>query len=272
MGQRPPAWIINFGNELLIGRIVNTNGAWLARELTLAGFDVRRIIVAPDEEPDAVEVLREAGRRARVVVCTGGLGPTVDDRTAEFLAKAVGRRLALNEDALRMVEEKYSSMGMPLTEDRVKMAYLPEGAEPIPNPVGTAPGIHLVIGETHYFCLPGVPREMEAMFREYVKRVLSRITTPPCLYEASLIVEGVPESSLAPAIKRVARARPECYVKSHPKGDELRRPVLDVRVLCHSDRCEEAERLAREAAEELSEEARGLGGVVAEVKVERLRD
>jgi len=268
----PPAWIINFGNELLIGRIVNTNGAWLARELTLAGFDVRRIIVAPDEEPDAVEVLREAGRRARVVVCTGGLGPTPDDRTAEFLAKATGRRLVLNDEALRMVREKYASMGMELTEDRVKMAYLPEGAKPIPNPVGTAPGIHLVVGDTHYFCLPGVPREMEAMFKEYVRRVLATIAKPPCLFEASVIVEGVPESSLAPVIKRVAKSRPECYVKSHPKGDELRSPVLDVRILCHHDDCGVAERLAREAAEEIARDAEGMGGRVAGLRVERLRD
>ncbi|AEM39358.1 molybdopterin-binding domain protein [Pyrolobus fumarii 1A] len=272
MTHKPIAWIINFGNELLIGRIVNTNGSWLARELTIRGFDVRRIIVAPDEEVDAVEVLREAGSKAHVVVCTGGLGPTPDDRTAEFLAKATGRKLVINEEARRMVEEKYARLGLPLTESRLKMAMLPEGATPIPNPVGTAPGIHLVHEGTHYFCLPGVPREMEAMFKGYVAKVLEGIVKPPCLVEASVVVEGVPESSMAPHIKRVMRECPECYVKSHPQGDEISNPILDIRVLVYSDSCDKAENIARRAAEAIVEAARAEGGRISEVSVRRLRD
>ncbi len=263
------AWIINFGNELLIGRIVNTNGSWLARELTIRGYNVRRIIVAPDEEPDAVEVLREAAENADIIICTGGLGPTHDDRTAEFLAKATGRRLVLNEDAKRMVEEKYAAKGLPLTDERLKMAMMPEGSRPIPNPVGTAPGIHLVTGSTQFFCLPGVPREMEAMFNEYVSRVLESIQKPPCILEASVVIRGVPESTLAPVLKKAVRECSRCYVKSHPKGHELEQPVLDVRVLYSAPDCNETRRVLERVSSLIATEAEQLGGVILERSIQR---
>ncbi len=265
------AWIINFGNELLIGRIVNTNGAWLARELTLRGFNVRRIIVAPDEEDEAVSVLRDAMRNADIIVCTGGLGPTHDDRTAEFLAKAAGRRLVVNEEARRLVEEKYRVKGLPMSEERLKMAMMPEGSRPIPNPVGTAPGIHLVVDSKHFFCLPGVPREMEAMFLEYVVKVLESIQKPPCTLEASIIVEGIPESSLAPVLKKSAKMCEKCYIKSHPKGHEIERPILDIRILYSAPTCEEAERVLKRIAGFIATEAERLGGVIVERIIQRPR-
>lgn len=266
------AWIINFGNELLIGRVVNTNGAWLAEQLTLLGLQVRRIIVAPDDE-EAIDVLRDAFRNADVIVCTGGLGPTYDDRTAEFLAKAVGRRLVENREALDMVREKYAEKGLPLTPERRKMALLPEGAKPIPNPVGTAPGILLEHDGRIAVCLPGVPAEMKAMFEEYVKPILRERSPRVCIYEASLIVEGVPESSLAPAIKSIARScPPPCYVKSHPKGHETRGPVLDVRVMGSAQDCKEAEAKVRDAIRRLRDEVLRLKGVVREERVYRLSD
>ncbi len=264
--------MINFGNELLIGRIVNTNGAWLAEQLTLLGFDVRRIIVAPDDE-EAVEVLREALSKADVIVCTGGLGPTYDDRTAEFLAKAVGRRLVENGEALEMVRRKYEERGLPLTPERRKMALLPEGSKPIPNPVGTAPGIMLEVDGRLAACLPGVPAEMKEMFERYVKPVLRERAPNVCIYEASIVVEGVPESTLAPVIKEVARScPPPCYVKSHPKGHEVRAPVLDIRVMGSARNCEEAEAKVREGARRLREEAVRHGGRVLEERVYRLGD
>ena len=218
-------------------------------------------------------MLRDALSRADVVVCTGGLGPTYDDRTAEFLAKAVGKRLVENPEALEMVRRKYEERGLPLTPERRKMALLPEGAKPIPNPVGTAPGILLELDGKIAACLPGVPAEMKEMFERYVKPVLRRRAPSICIYEASLVVEGVPESSLAPVIKEVARScPPPCYVKSHPKGHEVRAPVLDIRVLGSASGCEEAEAKVREAVRRLREEAERLKGRVLEERVYRLSD
>jgi len=252
------AWILNIGTELCIGRIVNTNGAWLAQQLTLLGFKVKRIVVAPDEE-DVAELLRDACRRAHVVITTGGLGPTEDDRTAEFIAKAFGLDLVLNEEALELVRRRYESAGFNLSEERKKMAKLPEGAKPIPNPVGTAPGIHLKVEDCHIFALPGVPREMQAMFEHYVKPFLDKIGPKLCIVEESYTVEGVPESSLAPLLKQAARACHDCYVKSHPKGDEVANPIVEVRVLASASNCLEAREKALAVLEELERLLDGAG-------------
>ena len=114
------AWIISVGNELLIGRVVNTNAAWLAAKLTYLGYAVRRIVVVPDEENEIVEAFRDAMERSDVVISTGGLGPTPDDITNLAFCKALGVEAEVNEEALRMVREKYESRGYPMTPEREK--------------------------------------------------------------------------------------------------------------------------------------------------------
>ncbi len=257
------AWIINIGTELTIGRIVNTNGVFLARELHLRGVDVRRIICVPDIEDEVIPVLREAINKANIVITTGGLGPTADDQTALFLAKALNRKLVLNRDALDIIREKYRSVGLHLTPDREKMAYLPEGARPIPNPVGTAPGIHIILSSTHHvFALPGVPSEMEAMFREYVLNAIEPLLPNICIIEEGVIVRNLPESSLAPLLRKASKLCSDCYVKSHPKGEELRKPIIDVRVVASANTCDEARLKAIRVIEELVKLVGAEGGVV----------
>ncbi len=263
--ENPTAWIISVGNELLIGRIVNTNASWLAERLTFMGSRVERIITVPD---DVDEIAEEVGRgiaRARVVITTGGLGPTYDDVTLEGVARAAGRRLVLNEKALEMVREFYSRAGMELTEERVKMARLPEGAEPVPNPVGAAPGSLLEAGGSIIVSLPGVPQEMKTMFEEHVQPVLARIAPPLAYVDCGVTIVGVPESGLAPAIKRALRGAEGAYVKSHPKGHETRGPVLEIRVLASGSSREEAEEKARRVLEHIIDEARSLGGETGEI-------
>jgi len=256
----PTAWILTVGNEILIGRIVNTNASWLAERLTFMGFRVERIIVVPDSIEDIAEELGRAVGRARVVITTGGLGPTYDDRTLEGVARAVQRRLVLNEDAKRMVEEFYSRKGLPLTEDRLKMAMLPEGAEPIPNPVGAAPGSWLEHGDTIIVSLPGVPAEMKEMFLRYVEPRLSRIAPRKAVHECGMRVYGVPESSIAPYLRRLARKYPHAYIKSHPKGHETDNPILEMRVLASAETQEEARRICLEVLGELRKAVEELGG------------
>ncbi len=248
---------MNLGTELCIGRTVNTNGAWLASRLTLLGASVRRIIVAPDDEEDAVSVLREAVESAEIVVVTGGLGPTYDDRTAEFIAKALGRRLVLNREALEMVKEKYMEAGEEVTPEREKMAWLPEGSTPIPNPIGTAPGIMIREGGLLLAALPGVPAEMKEMFEKYVEPEIRKMLPPVCVVERCMVVEGVMESSAAPAVKAAARRHPGVYIKTHPLGRETRNPSLRVCVLLSRRSCSEAE---KEAADILSELIQAIKG------------
>ena len=247
---KPSAWIINIGNELLIGRIVNTNASWIARELTLRGVNVRRIVVVADNIAEIVAVLRDAIGNVDIVVTTGGLGPTDDDRTMEAVAMAVNRPLILNSDAYRMVREFYESRGYTLTRERLKMALLPAGAKALPNPVGAAPGAYLVERGTHIFVLPGVPQEMEAMFR-YVISELEPLLPQLCVIEQGLLISGIPESTIAPLLRRASRECHDCYVKSHPKGHELEKPVIEVKVLASAKECSEAEAKARRVLEKL---------------------
>jgi molybdenum cofactor synthesis domain-containing protein len=250
---RPRAWIVNIGNELLVGRIVNSNGAWIAKELTLRGVNVKRILVIPDSIDDIAVTVRDAVSNADVIVTTGGLGPTDDDITIEGIAAGLSLPLVLNEQALLMVREFYAKRGLPLTRERVKMAYLVKDAEPIPNPVGAAPGMYVNYRGVHLFSLPGVPREMEAMF-PWVLQKLEPILPKLCVREKGLTIEGVPESTLAPLVRRAASLCDSCYVKTHPLGHETQEPKVEVKVLASAERCEEAEALANKVLEAVARE------------------
>lgn len=235
------AWIISIGNELLIGKTVNTNATWLARKLTLLGYDVRRIITVPDYEDDEVEVFRDAiNRGVRLVVSTGGLGPTFDDKTSEYLAKALNRPYVLNDEALRLVVEKFKSRGIELTEPRLKQAKMPLGAKPLPNPVGTAPGIWVEEGSTIIVALPGVPAEMMSIFENYVEPRLREIGPKLYFVERSIEVKNIPEADLAPIIEKGMKMSNRIYIKSHPKGHEIGAPYIEIHVYASAERKEDA--------------------------------
>lgn len=251
--------IISVGNELLIGKVVNTNASWLAERLTRLGVSVKRITVVGDNLSEISSCASEAlSRKPRYILMTGGLGPTYDDITLEGLAKALGKPLILNQEALEMVRGKYEKMGEELTEARVKMAKMPEGAEPLPNPVGTAPAVKTVSGGTVIYALPGVPREMEAIFDKSISKEVSE-ESGFRVAELSLRVTGVKESALAPLISRVKELYPKVYIKSHPKGSE-EGPLIEIYFNAfHRDEAA-ANRLVKEAAEKLTrliEEAYG---------------
>lgn len=259
MGAQLTCEIISVGNELLIGKVVNTNASWLAERLTRLGVAVKRITVVGDSLSEIASCVTEAlSRKPRYIITTGGLGPTYDDITLEGLARALGKPLILNPEALEMVRRKYEKMGEGLTEARLKMAKMPEGAEPLPNPVGTAPAAKVLLEETVIYALPGVPREMEAIFNETISRDVSR-ESGFRVAELSLRVTGVKESALAPLISKVKELCPSTYIKSHPKVSE-ERPLIEIYFNAfHRDEAE-AKRIVSEAAEKLTrliEEAYG---------------
>lgn len=240
MGLAPgsKAVIISVGNELLIGKVVNTNFSWLGSKLTELGFRVDRGIVVPDDLDLIAWAFRTAvDAGAKVVIATGGLGPTFDDMTSEGLARAMGVETAVNEEALEMVRKKY---GGELTESRVKMARMPRGARPIPNPVGTAPGVEVEWRGSLIFLLPGVPSEMMAMFEESVKAKLTQLARALRKAEAVLRSIGLPESLAAPAVEEASKLGEYTYVKSHPKGSETGKPVLELHVTAYGVSEEEA--------------------------------
>ncbi len=250
----PTAWIISIGNELLIGRVVNTNAAWLAKKLTYLGYRVRRILVIPDDEEDIVNAFREALSKADLVVSTGGLGPTPDDITNFAVAKALGVDITLDETAKGWVLEKYRQRGYPATPERLKMAYIPSGAKPLYNSVGVAPGIWFERGGKIVVVLPGVPKEMEAIFEEQVEPLLRERGPGLCFAEDSFHLAGVPEADLSPLIKEALRIDERIYVKSHPKGHETGAPLEEIHIYGSASSCEEARGLVERVRAFLVEE------------------
>jgi nicotinamide-nucleotide amidase len=227
--------IISVGNELLIGKVLNTNAQWLSKRATNLGITVKRVTVVPDNVDETALVIRETlKRKPRFVVATGGLGPTFDDKTLEIIAKAFSCKLVVNHAALEMVKKKYQTYVrkngrdcMELSLPRVKMATIPENAKPIPNPVGAAPAIRIDFDGTVLIALPGVPREMEAIFEENVAPLLKSASRGNRFYEESLYLDGIMESELAPLIEKVMQENPGIYVKSHPRGAE-KKPHLEI--------------------------------------------
>jgi molybdenum cofactor synthesis domain-containing protein len=227
--------IICVGNELLIGKTLNTNAHWLAKRATSLGIMVKRITVVSDDVKEIASSVKEAmQRKSHFIITVGGLGPTFDDKTLGGIAEALNRKLQVNEKALKMVREKYEVYvkagrmeKVELTPPRMKMATLPEGAEPLPNPAGTAPGVMVKIEETILIALPGVPSEMEAIFDEAVAPLLKKEAGKVAFFEVSIYADNIMESTLAPLIDQTMHDNPYVYIKSHPKGEE-KKPHLEI--------------------------------------------
>ncbi|KUO39326.1 MAG: hypothetical protein AVW06_04125 [Hadesarchaea archaeon DG-33-1] len=225
----PTAEILTIGSELIEGLRTNTNATWLARRLTSAGIQVTQITSVADIVDDVVDVIRSAlARMPNVLIITGGLGPTIDDRTCEAVALATRRKLVLSPAALRIVELSYKQMharGLVrrkgLSSARRKMAYTPRGAIALPNPVGTAPGIQLKQEKTLIICLPGVPAEMRAIFKKHVHKNLMKLSGQ-VQHRVSINVQGIDEATLAPLLERLARKFRGLDVRSYPSGKGIR--------------------------------------------------
>jgi molybdenum cofactor synthesis domain-containing protein len=222
MNKSPSAEIISVGNELLIGHTLDTNSHWIAKRFTRFGWTLQRITVLRDSLAAIKDGVTGALRREPDLLITiGGLGPTHDDMTLKGIALALDKRLVLNPEALAMVKARYSKLGAStgLTRFRRKMATLPEGAKPLPNPIGTAPGVTINVGTTRLLSLPGVPSEMKAIFTGSVIPML-RASKAEAPKEVSIGLVGIIESALAPPLDRTRRAFPGLYFKSHPRGRE----------------------------------------------------
>ncbi len=219
--------LISIGNELLSGKTVNTNAAFLAENLTKIGFFVKKIITLPDEIESVSNEIREVliSKNYQLIIITGGLGPTWDDSTSKFLAKALEVPLNLNSEALDIVTNRYLALfseGLvdtaEITSAREKMAYLPEGTTPIHNPVGTAPGIFYndLQSNLRIFCFPGVPKEMREMFRLIIPElILLGNREHNHYFETEYCTPFRDESLLAPYLQKV-REKFDVWIKSLP--------------------------------------------------------
>ena len=192
--------IVTIGNEVLSGRTVDTNFAWLARALERASIQVAWHTTVGDSAEKIGEALKRALERADGVVMTGGLGPTPDDITRRVIATVLARSLQLDEAVLAHVRERAKRSGRKLPVSIESMALLPRGAEAWISPVGSAPGILVLQGEKPVILLPGVPHEMERLATERVVPYL-RQRTGHTVETFTLRTFGAFESQLLGALK-----------------------------------------------------------------------
>ena len=172
------AAVLSIGTELTRGELVNTNAAWLGEELTKLGFDVVEHATVDDHLDRIVTPIRRFAQEHRVVIVTGGLGPTSDDLTTEAAAQAAEVELRRDEGIVEGIRQKFKAFGRVMPESNAKQGDFPVGAEILSNPAGTAPGFAMTLGGAQFFFVPGVPREMKHIFAESIVPAIAALAEP----------------------------------------------------------------------------------------------
>jgi nicotinamide-nucleotide amidase len=247
------AALLSIGSELLRGEVTDTNATWLAEQLTGLGFEVVAKETVADSQETIAAALKRLADGCSLLVVTGGLGPTPDDVTAAAAAKAAGRELTCNEDALATIRRRVERRGGELKPSHEKQAMLPLGAELLANSIGTAPGFVVRTERATTFFLPGVPQEMKRMFAEQVEpRVQGTVTNSS--YQVVLHTYGAGESWISEQLEGLGNGQSGVTVGylALPAG-------VDVKVLINAGDYSSS----RALAEKLAGEARGrLGQIV----------
>ena len=260
--------IICFGNELLIGKTVNTNANWLGKRISTLGGIVSRITTITDNLKEMEQAVREGvNRQPDIIITSGGMGPTFDDVALEAVALAADKKLEINSDALELIKQrilnvkKQRDIELHLTEERKRMAILPEGAIPLQNREGSAPGVLLQIENTKVFSLPGVPREMKSIFDFEMTKYFSTENNQH-LFERSLIVNHIPESELAASISPIREKFPSVYIKTHPRSySTADTRIIEVEIHTTTTCTQEEEKILVEVEEELIKIIKSMRGV-----------
>lgn len=255
--------ILTIGNEILLGLVEDTNSNYLCRVVRGMGGRVRHIAVVRDEIDAIADEIRASGERgAELIFTCGGLGPTDDDLTLSAIAKAADARLEINETAKQFVESRYRQLALQgyvssaeMSEARLKMARLPEGARPVENPVGAAPAVVLESGGARIVSLPGVPAELRGIIEGPLQTLLTEFFGRGSYRERQMTVECGDESELAPALRKVVSAHPEVYIKSRAShfGSDVKFRIL---ISASGASAEETEHMIESAAADLT---RALG-------------
>ena len=251
--------ILTIGNEILLGLVEDTNSNYLCRVVRGMGGRVRHIAVLRDEIDEIASDLKASLERgAELIFTCGGLGPTDDDLTLAGIAQATKRKLEVDAAARQLVERRYRELASQgyvssaeMSESRLKMARLPEGARAIENPVGAAPAVEVEVNVSRIVSLPGVPAELKAIVEGPLQSLLARVFGRGSYRERELTVPCGDESELAPALRRVASLHPEVYLKSRAShfGPGVRFRIV---ISASATSAEEADRMIANAASDLT--------------------
>jgi nicotinamide-nucleotide amidase len=234
--------ILAIGNELLLGLTQDTSAHWLSQKITNVGGTVHRITMVEDDVDEISSVIKDSlARKPDWLIISGGLGPTYDDKTIQGVAAALGVKVVLDNTAVEMLEKSYArcSRKYELNEIRLKMAKIPLGSIPIQNPIGSAPSVLIETqGRTKIVCLPGVPKEMEAIFSGSVLPQLTNTIGKYYVNQATYDTTGVTEAMLTPLVSEIVHSNPRhsIYLKTHPQGyirnrDHKNEPRLRVQII-----------------------------------------
>ncbi len=247
------AAVLCIGTELTRGEIVNTNSTWLSEALTGLGAEVVKTAVVADDPERISKTLGALADDADVIICTGGLGPTTDDLTSQTVADLLGVPLERDEKSLDAIRERMTRFGRKMAESNAKQADFPKGARILPNDDGTAPGFSVTLGAgTDAFFLPGVPREMKAMFETQIAPGLA-LRAPGNIAQIRLKTFGYPESRVNDELAGLEEAHDVIIAyRAHF-------PEIEVKVLARAVDPEAAAARARAGASAVRER---LGGIV----------
>ncbi len=241
------ASIISIGNELLTGQTVNTNAAWIASRLNLAGFAVREIQVVGDEESEILRAISSAAEHASLVLITGGLGPTRDDITKHTLCQYFNCSLQEDPAVLKDIREFFRRRGLEITELNRHQALLPDKATALRNPGGTAPGLWFRQNNTTFIAMPGVPFEMKEMMDHQVIPALEKQGGKQFIIHKTILTQGIGESTLAELIAVWESSLPETIQLAYLPSPG----IVRLRLTAQGDREQVLKRLIDQKVEEL---------------------
>lgn len=236
------AEIITIGTELLLGEIVDTNSAYISRQLRDLGINIYSLTTVGDNLERISSAIRIALSRADVVITTGGLGPTVDDMTRQAVARATDRELEFRPELFEQIRERFSALGAPMSENNRVQAFIPAGSIPVPNRYGTAPCFIVETAQGTVISLPGVPREMKSLLADTVLPYLRERTGGRGIIKARVLrTAGIGESHVD---ARVA----DLETWSNPTvGLAAHAGQTDIRVTARADTEAEADALIAQA-------------------------
>ena len=193
--------LITIGDEILIGQIVDTNSAWMAQKLNDEGINIREITSISDQPGHILETLRESGSKSSIVLVTGGLGPTKDDRTKSALCTFFGTHLIENKEALEHIIQLLTPRGVVINNLNREQAHVPATATVLINKQGTAPGLWFDHEGTIFVFMPGVPFEMKYLMEFEVLPRIQQIFNTLTITHRTVLIQGLPESMLAERIE-----------------------------------------------------------------------
>jgi nicotinamide-nucleotide amidase len=238
------AIILSIGDELVLGQTVDTNSAWISQQLAAVGCGILSHMTVADDQPAIERAIRSSAGSCDYLIVSGGIGPTEDDLTRQALAAVLDQPLEMNEHWLHHLEQFFQKRGRPMPATNKIQGMIPRGAKIILNTEGTAAGIDAEVSGTRIFVVPGVPKEMLAMFKRDVLPHIAAITKGAVILSRTLHTFGQGESTIAEQLGDLMNRR-----RNPSVGTTVANGIVSLRLNARFDSLDEAERQLNETTD-----------------------